>query len=143
MPCGRRASAGSPCWWRARPTGPQVGGLSQKRSVKSNACGSRTSRKSLPYKDFRLEVEALEVGAKGVGQVRAGERELHRGLEKAQLLARVVAAPFELDGVDGTAAAKGSQPVGQLDFAPGVGRGLGQDREEVGREHVTADDGQV
>src|SRR5512139_3695547 len=99
--------------------------------MKSNDLGPAGGCKSLPYKDFRLDAEALEVGAEGVGQVGARERELDRGLEKAQFLAHVVAAAFELDGVEWPAAAEGPESVGQLDLAAGVRWGLGQDREDV------------
>src|SRR6185295_3573771 len=91
----------------------------------------------------RLQPEALEVRAEGVGQVRPGQRELDGGLEEAELVAGVVALALELHRVHRPARAQRAQAVGQLDLAAAVGGGLGQDVEEVGRQHVAADDGQV
>src|SRR5688572_3030215 len=101
-------------------------------------------RNSLPEKDFRrLEAEALEVSAELVTEVRPGEGEIHRGLEKAQLVAGVVAPPLELQGVDRPLLPEGAQPVGELDLATRVRRGLREDRKEVGGEDVAADDGEI
>jgi hypothetical protein len=90
-----------------------------------------------------LQGEALEVGAKAVGQVGARQRELHGGLQEAQLLPGVVPLALELDGIDGSTAPEGAEAAGQLDLAPGIRRGIGQDREEIRGEDVAADDGQV
>ena len=78
-----------------------------------------------------------------VGQVRPGQRELHRGLQEAELLAGVVALALELDGIDGPPAPQRAQAVRQLNLAPRVRRGLLENREDIGRQHVAPDDGQV
>ena len=91
----------------------------------------------------RLKVEALEVSPELIRQVRASEGELHRGLEEAQLLAGVVTLPLEFHRIDEAAAAQGAEAVGELDLAAGIGRGILKDREDVGRQDVAADDGEV
>jgi hypothetical protein len=59
-----------------------------------------------------LEIEALEVRPEEVRQIGPREGELHRGLEKAQLLARVVALALELDRVDAAPAPQGAEENG-------------------------------
>ena len=44
--------------------------------------------------------ETFQVRAERVGQIGPRQRELHRGLEEAELLAGVVPLALELDGVD-------------------------------------------
>src|SRR6266705_3234014 len=65
-----------------------------------------------------LEIEGFEVGAELVGQVGTGQGELDGGLEEAELVARVVAAALELEGIHGAAGPEGAKGVSQLDLAP-------------------------
>src|SRR2546427_10333076 len=65
------------------------------------------------------------------------------GLEEAELVAGVVALADELHRVHRPALAQRAQAVRELDLATLVGRRLAEDREQVRREHVTADDGEV
>src|SRR5262249_61574104 len=64
-------------------------------------------------------------------------------LEKAQLVSSVEAFALELDGVHWPALPQATEAVGELDLAATVGRRFGQDAEDVGRQHVPADDGEV
>src|SRR6266436_4284432 len=143
MPYGRCALADSPCWWRAETACSQVGGLSQNHQGKSIAGPLGTRSKLPPHKKFCLEIESFQVSAKGIGEIRPRERDLHRGLEEAELFSRVVSAPLELDGVDRPAAAKRAEAVGELDLPAGVGHRLGEDRKEIRGEDVAADDSEV
>src|SRR6266446_5974068 len=68
---------------------PSSGRIVPETLPEVNAWDRAGGRKSPPYKEFRLEVQALEVGAEGVGQIGARECELDRRLEEAQLLAKV------------------------------------------------------
>src|SRR6185503_14507580 len=58
-----------------------------------------------------LEGEGFQVGAEFAGEVGAGQGELDGGLEKAELVARVVAAPLELEGVHGAAGLERAQGI--------------------------------
>src|SRR3989441_6886220 len=60
---------------------------------------------------LRLKLQRLEVGAEFVGQVGAGQRELDGGLEKAELVARVVALALELHPVHRPALPQTAQPA--------------------------------
>src|SRR4029453_14645545 len=90
-----------------------------------------------------LEFEALEKGAKWVSQVGARQRELHGGLEESQLLPGVVPPALELHRVDRSPASQDAQAVGELALAAGIGRGVLPDREQIGGQHVSPNDGQV
>src|SRR6185503_13938582 len=113
----------------------------QKLPVKSNMASRRLGRFG-PGRPG-LEAQGFEVGAEFVGQIGASQRELDRGLEKPELVAGVVAPALELDRVHRAAGAQHSQRVGQLDLAAGVRAGAGQKLEDLGRQHVAADDGQI
>src|SRR6266536_2624461 len=143
MPYGRCALADSPCWWRAVTTGSQVGGLSQNHQGKSIAGALGMGRKLPPHKTFCLEIETFQVSAEGIGEIRPPERDLHRGLEEAELFSGVVPASLELDGIDRPAAAKRAEAVGELDLPAGVGQRLGEDRKEIRGEEVASDDSEV
>src|SRR2546427_515254 len=65
-----------------------IGAEELKKCVRSAASSQRNGRR-------RLELEGFEVGAKGVGQVGPGERELDGRLEEAELVARVEALAAE------------------------------------------------
>src|SRR5207247_8483547 len=69
-----------------------IGAEELKKCVRSAASSQRNGRR-------RLEPEGFEVGAKGVGQVGPGERELDGRLEEAELVARVEALAVERDRV--------------------------------------------
>src|SRR4030095_2824409 len=101
-------------------------------TVKSIERPGRSSRKSPREKSFcRLEPETFEIGAELVPEIRPGQGEIHRRLEEAQLVAGVVAASLELHGVDRPPLPQRAEPVGELDLAPRIGRGLRQDREQI------------
>src|SRR5439155_17518176 len=76
-----------------------------KKCVRSAASSQRNGRR-------RLEPEGSEVGAKGVGQVGPGERELDGRLEEAELVARVEALAVERDRVHRAAGAQCPERVG-------------------------------
>src|SRR5262245_44419188 len=90
-----------------------------------------------------LEPQALQVLAEGAAQVVALERELDRGLQEAQLVSGVVARALEAVAVQAPVLAQGAQAVRELDLAAGVARRGGQGLEDVGREDVAPDDGEV
>src|SRR5215510_847501 len=96
-----------------------------------------------PTRRSALERQALQVRAKGVREVRARQREVDGGLEETQLLTRVVASALEFHGVDGAPAAQRAQAVGELDLAARVGGCFREDGEEIGGEHVAADDCEI
>src|SRR5438034_998586 len=75
-----------------------IGAEELKKCVRSAASSQRNGRR-------RLEPEGFEVGAKGVGQVGPGERELDGRLEEAELVARVEALAVERDRVHRAAGA--------------------------------------
>src|SRR5215475_2029167 len=173
MPYGRRAWAGSPYSSKAATLGRQVGGLSQNHWGKSIDRGLSMRWKAAPYKEFCsfsgvrraraspapsflgggseggsplrvfLELERLEVGSERLGEIGPRQRELDRRLEKAELLARVMAASLELYGVDGPTGPERAQAVGELDLAAGVWRCVRQDGKEIWREDVAADDREI
>src|SRR5438093_5687137 len=107
-----------------------------EKCVRSAASSQRNGRP-------RLEPEGLEVGTKGVGQVGPGERKLDGRLEEAELVARVEALALERDRVHRAAGAQRPQRVGELDLAPRVGCRLGEDAEDLRRQHVAPDDREV
>src|SRR2546425_13267953 len=71
--------------------------------------GGRTRRG--PPRPLRLKLQRLEVGAEFVGQVGAGQRELDGGLEKAELVARVVALALGLHPLPPPALAQTAPPL--------------------------------
>src|SRR5262245_520162 len=91
----------------------------------------------------RLEVERLQIAAKVGGEIGAGQSELDGRLEEAELVAAVVPPALELHAVHGPAGPQDPERVGQLDLAAGVGARTGQDLEDLGRQHVAADDRQI
>src|SRR5213594_4423434 len=113
-----------------------IGAEELKKCVRSAASSQRNGRR-------RLEPEGFEVGAKGVGQVGPGERELDGRLEEAELVARVEALALERDRVHRAAGAQSPERVGELDFAPRVRLRVGEDTKEVRRQHVASDDREV
>src|SRR5256886_11398563 len=113
-----------------------IGAEELKKCVRSAASSQRNGRR-------RLELEGFEVGAKGVGQVGPGERELDGRLEEAELVARVEALAVERDRVHRAAGAQSPERVGELDFAPRVRLRVGEDTKEVRRQHVASDDREV
>ena len=70
-------------------------------------------------------------------------REMEDGAQVARLVAGVVAHAVELDREDGALGEQAPQPVGQLDLAAPALPGLLQRAEDVGREQVPPDDGEV
>src|SRR3989449_4309483 len=76
-----------------------IGAEELKKCVRSAASSQRNGRR-------RLELEGFEVGAKGVGKVGPGERELDGRLEEAELVARVEALAVERDRVHRAAGAQ-------------------------------------
>src|SRR2546422_11069179 len=84
----------------------------------------------------RLEPERLKVGAKVVRQVGPGERELDRRLEEAELVAGVEAPALERDRVHRAPGGERPERVGELDLPPSIRRRLGEDGEDVRRQHV-------
>src|SRR5262249_56378768 len=109
----------------------------RNESTKPRAGGASRDR------DGRLEVEALEVGPEGVREIRVRQRKLDGGLQKAELVTGVVPLAGHLHGVHRPATTQRAQPIGQLDLAALVRRRFLEDREQVGCEHVPADDAEV
>src|SRR5215510_10164675 len=116
---------------------PESPGEVNRRSRRQWGASNRPTRRSA------LERQALQVGAKGVCEIRARQREIDGGLEEAQLLPRVVAPALELHGVNRAPAAQCAQAVGELDLAARVGGCFREDGEEVRGEHVAANDGEI
>ena len=85
----------------------------------------------------------LQVFAEGFAQVVAFEGEFDGGLQKALLVARVVTLAFELVAVDGPAAQHVLQAVGQLNLAATAGFDGLERGEDLRRQNVTPDDGEV
>src|SRR5215470_5620468 len=75
----------------------------------------------------RLNIQTLEIGAKLVGEVGTGQRELDRRLEEPELVAGVEAPALELHRVHRAALAEPAQPVGQLDLPATIRRRFGED----------------
>ena len=73
----------------------------------------------------------------------AAQREFDGRLEEAELVAGVVALAFEAVGVDRAAAQQVLEGVGELDFAARARVDRLQRVEDLGRQDVAADDGQV
>ena len=71
------------------------------------------------------------------------DRELDGGLEVVELVAGVVAALLERERVDRLFLGEQVDRVGELDLATVAGLGLAQRVEDLGREHVAADRGEV
>ena len=84
-------------------------------------------------------------GTRGrAAQVLALQRELHRGLQEAELVAGVVAHALEAIAVDRPLVARGARmPLVSWISPPVVARRLLERLEDVGGEDVAADDGQV
>src|SRR2546427_3961477 len=86
---------------------------------------------------------APEVGPEGFGEVRAREGHLDGGLQEAQLVAGIEAAAREANGVERSPLAQAPEGVSELDLAAVVGRRLAEDGEDVRRQDVPPDDGEV
>ena len=104
----------------------------------------RPSASALSRAASRYSFSDFRYSRNGPAQVRPLQRELHRRLQEAELVAGVVADALEAVAVDRPACSQQApQPVGELDLAARVaGRRL-QGLEDVGRQDVAADDGQV
>src|SRR5439155_15737465 len=94
-------------------------------------------------REAELELQRLQVLAKGADQVRALERKLHGGLQEAELVAGVVPDPLEAIAVELAPLPQGAQAVGELDLASLVAGSALQAVEDVGGEDVTPDDREV
>src|SRR5450756_2357069 len=90
-----------------------------------------------------LEVQAPQVGAELRAQVRPGKRELDGGLQPAHGRPGIVASPIELVAVDRLLFHERLDRVRELDLASGAVRRLLQLVEDLRRQHVAADDGEV
>src|SRR5437867_5605183 len=91
----------------------------------------------------KSERETLQVRAELVRKVRPRQRELDRRLQEAELVAGVIALAFEGKRVHRPPGAQGPEPARELDLAALVLAGLGENRKEIGREHIAADDREV
>ena len=80
----------------------------------------RASRRSVRPDRAR---QRLQVGAEGLGEIRALQGEVHHRLEEAELVAGVVADAVDLVGVERPRAQQLAQAVGQLDLAGPVAAG--------------------
>jgi hypothetical protein len=76
-------------------------------------------------------------------EVFALQGEIDRGLEEAELLARVVSRAFELVAQKASTRAQGAQTVGELNLAALVAGGGGEVLEDVWGQDVAAHDGEI
>src|SRR3989442_9225932 len=126
--------------------GPNVAEILTERVDQVNASGRGRAGAALVERSpasRSSDVEAFEIGAEIVGEVRPGERELHGRLEKAELVTGVETLALELDSVHRPALAQATQAVGELDLASPVWRRLGAVAIDVGGKHGPADYGEV
>src|SRR6476469_4181245 len=77
-----------------------------------------------------FEPEALEVLAKRRAQIGALESKFDRRLQEPELVAGVVAFPFEEVAIDGSAREERLQSAGQLDLAADLGLRVAENAED-------------
>ena len=90
-----------------------------------------------------LQSKRRQIRRELLRQIGPPQREVHDGLQEAELVAGVVAHALDLAGVDRPRLEQLAQTVGQLDLAGPVALGRRERREDVGRQDVAADDGEV
>ncbi len=116
----------------------------QHRTEAGGAQPDRTQLGLLPgLLSLWLQVLGLEICPKLGREVRAFEGEVDGGLQKAELSAGVMSGAGEHAGVDRTFVYKAPQAVGQLDLTAGVLLDLLQGCEDIRRQDVASDDGEV
>ena len=84
-----------------------------------------------------------QVRPEGLYEVLSLQRELDHRLQESELVAGVVADAINLVGVERPALQQRAQTVGQLNLAGRVALGRRERLEDVGRQDVAADDGEV
>src|SRR5271157_6410238 len=97
----------------------------------------------LPTVYCSSQLQRLQVLSKLTAQVGALQRHLHRGLEEAELVARVVALALKNVSINRLFQQQSPQGVGQLDLPSGAGLRRRQLGEDGWRQDVTADDGEI
>src|SRR5260221_3285823 len=102
------------------------------------SCGR--SRISSRFSIFRSK-QALQVFAELAAEQRVTQGVVDGRLQVAELLAGVIALPFEDVAVEVARAHELAQRVGELDLAAGATLGLLQHGEDARRQDVAADDG--
>src|SRR4029079_18773532 len=86
-----------------------------------------------------LRQQARHARAHVVGDVGALERVVHHRDDVTGAIADVVAPSLHFQSGQPVAVAQRHQPVGQLDLAALGGLRLGEDRKDLGRQHVAPD----
>src|SRR5438105_10135454 len=94
---------------------------------------SRSSR-------FSIVEEALQILAELGGQGRMSQRVVDGRLQIAELLPGVIALPFENVTVEIALPDQSAHRIRQLNLAPCAALRLLQNRKNLGRKNVTADD---
>src|SRR5467141_1974357 len=92
---------------------------------------------------WELDLELADVGTELRVELRPFERQLDRRLQPAHRRAAVVARAFELVAVDRLLLHEGLDRVRQLDLAAGAARGRLELVEDLRRQDVAPDDGEV
>jgi len=90
-----------------------------------------------------LQIERAQIRRKFCRQIRTAQREVDDGFEEAELVAGVVPHTFYLARIDRPRLQQRAQAVRQLDLASAIALGPGEGREDVGRQHVAADDREI
>ena len=111
---------------------------SQRRARAEDAAETR-----LPPSCRLSRRASVEILRELVGDVRPTQREVDDGFEESELVARVVPHAFDLASVDRSGLQQFAEAVGQLNLTGAVAFGRGQRREDVGRQDVAADDGEI
>src|SRR5712692_301914 len=108
----------------------------------------RHRRKSDPQRVWArakqlLELQRAQVFAKVTPEVGVFERDLNRGLQEAEFVARVVGFTLVNVGPEPFFLCQQAQRVGELDLAAGSRRGALEAVERLRRQHVSACDAKV
>src|SRR5579864_9003913 len=89
------------------------------------------------------QFQALQVSAKLVAEIVAAQRKLDSGFQESELVAGVVARAFKTITINRPVAKQMLQAVGELDFASAPRFDRFEGLENLGCEHVAADNSQV
>ena len=85
----------------------------------------------------------VEVSRKFLGEVGPSQREVHHRFQEPELVPRVVADALHFAGIDRARLEQLAQAVRELDFPRTVALRGRQRREDIRRQDVAADDGEI
>ena len=90
-----------------------------------------------------IQIDRLQILGELRREIRPAQREVHHRLQKPELVAGVVPDAVDLAAVDRAILQEPAHAVGQLDFTSAVALGGFEDRKDVRRQDVAADDRQI